>query len=210
MQRAVVATAVALALIRGDAPAQTPDAFTSLFDGRTLGGWIVEGSDGANFSVQDGVLRVGEPQGWLRSEREFGDYELRLEFRLVSDGADSGVFNRAAGTDAFARGWPNRSYQVQLRDMDRPSRFLPLGQIYRHGMPAGDTELDEALLSTLYGSVGEWHELVIQVSGSVLTVALEGRVITRAENIASPSGFIGFQGEAGVVEYRNIRVRELD
>jgi hypothetical protein len=105
---------------------------------------------------------------------------------------------------------PNRSYQVQLRDMDRPSRFLPLGQIYRHGMPAGDTEFDEALLSTLYGSVGEWHELVIQVSGSVVTVALEGRVITRAENIASPSGFIGFQGEAGAVEYRNIRVRELD
>ena len=77
-------------------------------------------------------------------------------------------------------------------------------------MPEGNTEYDEALVSGLYKGVGEWHDLRIEVSGSVLTVMLDGRQITRAEDLTAPSGFIGFQGETGVVEYRSIRLRELN
>ncbi|UCH47620.1 MAG: DUF1080 domain-containing protein [Betaproteobacteria bacterium] len=146
MARSVVTLCVILGLKCGPVPAQTPDGFTSLFDGKMLSGWVIENSGGSNFSVHAGILRMEEPEGWLRSERMFGDYELRLEFRLVTDGAESGVFNRAAATDTFMRGWPNESYQVQLRDMHRPSRLMPLGQIYRHGVPDGETHYDETLI----------------------------------------------------------------
>ncbi|UCH47619.1 MAG: DUF1080 domain-containing protein [Betaproteobacteria bacterium] len=47
------------------------------------------------------------------------------------------------------------------------------------------------------------------MSGSDLTVTLDGRQVTHAENLTASTGFIGFQGETGVVEYRSIRIREL-
>jgi hypothetical protein len=110
----------------------------------------------------------------------------------------------------FFRGWPNRSYQIQLRDMHQPSQFLPLGQIYRHGMEDGETHYDEELVSSLYLGTGEWHTLVIEVVREQLAVTFQGELVTHAEGIGNPSGFIGFQGEEGMVEYRAIRLRELD
>jgi len=182
----------------------------SLFDGSSLAGWVVENSDDGNFSVRDGAIRVAEPGGWLRFDRSLSDFQLNLEFRLVTDGADSGVFVRAAAVDGFIRGWPNQSYQVQLRDMDQPSNFLPLGGVYRHGMGDGPTEHDHEAVATLYRGVGAWHTLEIEAVGDRLVVRLDGTRITSAEGIANERGYIGFQGEIGAVEYRNIRIRELD
>ena len=204
----VLAPFAVLTLAHQPASSQTPETFVSLFDGETLSGWVVE-EDG-DVSVGEAALRVAEPRGWVRFERELSDFVLELEFRLATDGADSGVFVRAGSTGTFGRGWPGGSYQIQLRDMDQPSRFLPLGQIYRHGMPDGETVYAEALVDDLYMGVGAWHALRIEVSGSVLTVELDGQEITRADHLSSPSGCIGFQAETGVVEYRSIRLHEPD
>jgi len=56
--------AIALAVVSSVALAQAAP-FVPLFNGKTLDGWVVENSDGANFSVRDGVLHVEGPQGWL-------------------------------------------------------------------------------------------------------------------------------------------------
>jgi len=205
---ATLAALATLALGFQAASAQTPDAFTTLFDGETLEGWAVEGD--ARVAVQDLALQVAEPEGWIRFERELRDFVLELEFRLVTDGADSGVFVRAGATDTFGRGWPSGSYQVQLRDMHQPSRFLPLGQIYRHGMADGETVYDETLVQELYKGSGEWHHLRLEVSGPELVVSLDGEEVTRVTDLGSGSGSIGFQAETGIVEYRSIRLHEWD
>ena len=190
--------------------AQEDDAFVPIFDGVGLDGWVVENTEDGNITVRDGAISVAGPGGWLRSAEQYGDVRLALEFRFATDAADSGVFVRAATTGGFGRGWPNQSYQVQLRDMHQPSRFLPLGEIYRHGMPQGETDHDAEVLDARYRGVGEWHALEVEVRGEALTVWLDGAVITRAQGIANPTGYIGFQAEAGTVEYRNIRIRTLE
>jgi hypothetical protein len=203
----ILLSCLVIALAATSAASQTPADFEPLFDGETLTGWAV--GNGGNVSVGDGVLRVEGPEGWVRSERELGDFELRLEFRLMTDGADSGVFVRAAATETFGRGWPSPSYQVQLRDINQPSRFLPLGQVYRHGTPDGETEYAEDVVSSLYRGIGAWHELWIEVSGEHLTVTLDEEEIVQARGLTEPFGFIGFQAESGVVEYRSIRLRSV-
>ena len=62
-------------------PASTPAEFVPLFDG-TLDGWVVENTTANNFTVKDRILRVEGPQGWLRSQRQYGDFVLRVEVRL--------------------------------------------------------------------------------------------------------------------------------
>ncbi len=188
-------------------PAARPATpFVSLFDG-TLRGWVVENTDAGNFTVRDGVLRVEGPSGWLRSERRFEDFVLRTEFRFLTPDADSGVFIRASGDSAFMRGWPNNSYQVQLRVPSTPSFLPPVGGLFRHGMPAGDTAFDAALVEKIFGGVGEWQTVEIDMGGESLVVRFNGTEVTRASNIARASGFLGIQGEAGALEYRTIEVR---
>jgi hypothetical protein len=181
--------------------------FIPLFDGSTLSGWVIAGGDAESFTAAGGALQVRGPRGWLRSAAPFSDFTLRLDFRFLAEGADSGIFFRASSIGEFGRGWPNGSYQIQLRDMRAPSNFLPLGHLYRHGMPQGETNHQGAVAVEAFRGVGEWHRIEVAVDGESVVVLLEGREILRGGSIGNASGYIGFQGEAGEVEYRSIRIR---
>lgn len=172
-----------------------------------LRGWLLQGTTAGNFSMHEGVLRVAGPSGWLRSNRQYGDFLLRTEFRFLTADADSGIFLRAADNTAFMRGWPNGSYQVQVRVPTTPSPLPPLGGIFRHGTPAGETTFDAALVNKLFRGINEWHTLELDVTGDVLIVRLDGQQVTRAGNIGNAPGYVGIQGETGALEYRNIEIR---
>jgi hypothetical protein len=206
--RTVVLLAVTGAVAAGSLPLRAQsEGFVALFDG-TLDGWVVENTTAGNFTVHDGVLRVEGPNGWLRSERRYADFVLRVEFRSVTPDADSGIFIRAIGDTPFMRGWPNNSYQVQVRDPARPSPFPPVGGLFRHGTPQGETALDQEAVTRLFTGTGEWQVLEIDLEGDRLIVRLNDGEVLKAANIMNSPGYIGIQGEAGVVEYRAIEIRE--
>jgi len=176
-----------------------------LFDG-TLAGWTIEND--ANIEVRDGILRVEAPRGWLRSSAQYSDFALRIEFRFMTDDADSGIFVRAVADSEFGPGWPSNSYQVQLRNPLGRSPFPPVGGIFRHGRPPGDTRLDEALVERTSTGTGEWQTLEIEVAGDALTVTLNGMTVTEASGIVNPRGYLGIQAETGVVEFRAVEIAE--
>ncbi len=87
------------------APAADEEGFTPLFDGATLAGWhknprpIGHGTGGL-WLVEDGAI-TGEQDppgsgngGILLSDRQFGDFELRIELK-PDWGPDSGLFLRS-------------------------------------------------------------------------------------------------------------------
>ena len=179
-----------------------------LFDG-SLDGWTIENTTHDNFRIVDGILRVEEPEGWLCSTRTWRDFELHVEFRFLTDDADSGVFIRAVGNETFIRGWPDSSYQIQMRNPIGESPFVPVGGLFRHGMPDGDTDYNEALARELSRPTGEWQLIVIRVVGDQVTAELNGQQVLSAGNIANPEGAIGLQGETGGLEYRSLRITPL-
>ena len=188
--------------------AQSAPPFVPLFDG-TMKGWIVENSIANNFTVSDGVLRVEGPSGWLRSERQFTDFTMRIRFRFLTADGDSGVFFRTTGTTQFMRGWPNNAYQVQLRNPATQS-FLPaVGGLFRHGMPQGELKYDQAAVEKLSRGTNEWQDLEITVAGETLTVRFNGSEVTRASNIVRQPGYVGLQAEVGALEFRSIEIAEL-
>ena len=171
--------------------------------------WTIENTDQDNFNFRDGVLEVREPEGWIRSTERYADFELVVEFRFMTDNADSGIFVRALGENEFVRGWPNQSYQVQLRNPIGESPFPPVGGLFRHGMASGETEYDEDLARQTSLPTGEWQTIVVRVEGTRLTAELNGQPILRGEDIGNGTGFIGLQGETGVLEFRSLRLRLL-
>lgn len=194
----------------GEATAQTGDAFVPLFDGRTLDGWVIENTEAGNFTVQDQVLRVEGPEGWLRTEQQYADFVLRVGFRFLTDDADSGIFVRTDGETPFFRGWPGDSYQIQTRDIstNTSNRPLPIGQVYRHGTPDGETVYDSTAAFDAFKATGQWQDLEVEVVADSIVVRLNSILVTRAGNIVNATGYIGLQGEAGIVEFRSIEIKE--
>ena len=70
--------------------------FGLLFNGKDLTNWEHNGKPGT-FEVKDGLLlgvRKNDTAYWLSTKEAFGDFELRLEYRIPPKG-NSGVFIRA-------------------------------------------------------------------------------------------------------------------
>ena len=72
-------------------PSEADEGFTSLFDGKSLAGWATIESDKRWWKARDGMILGGSEDlseriphnTFLATEKEYGDFELRLKIRLI-------------------------------------------------------------------------------------------------------------------------------
>jgi hypothetical protein len=186
--------------------------WTPLFNGKTLDGWEVVG-EGVWTVMSDGTL-LGQcdprnpclHQSWLYTKKEFGEFDLYLEFwtRL---GGNSGVSIRDTSRARWAVGAEydrNRTpshigYEIQIVN-GYPDRFLT-GSIYNL-VPADDPHMRN-----------DWNTLEIESRFDRIRVKLNGKLV--AEHSGLPDrpkvGPIGLQlhDPNSIVMFRNIRIREI-
>jgi len=97
----------------------------SLFDGKTLDGWVVVNPKNARFwSVEDGVIVASSGDKpmpintYLATTEEYGDFEFTCEFRLSGDHAtgliNSGIQYRSLLKKHKKRGMIISGYQADI------------------------------------------------------------------------------------------------
>lgn len=194
------------------APPTVETGFTALFDGTSLRGWI---GDTAGYAVEDGAI-VCQPKGTnLLTESIWGDFELRLEFKLTP-GANNGIGIRAPrdGDAAYL------GMELQVLD-NSAEQYKSLKPWQYHGSIYGVIPAKREFQKP----VGEWNAQTIIAKGGRIQVILNGTVIVDADiteaaakgtidgnehpGLRRLSGHIGFLGHGDRVAYRNIRIREL-
>jgi hypothetical protein len=185
--------------------------FSPLFDGQSLAGWTGAGEDAATcWRVADGLLEcTGQRGPWLRSMREYGDFALRLEYRLLP-GGNSGVYVRVPA-DGNHHG-PGAGLEVQILD-DHAER-------YRDLQPYQFTGSLYAIAPARPGSTrpaGDWNSLEIRCTGLQYTVVHNGQLVVEASardcaELAERRvrGFLGLQNHSERVEFRHVRIRAAD
>ena len=106
---------VALAGFCHGLPAQE-SAFQDLFNGRDLSGWINVNCAMETWTAKNGVIHcTGKPTGALRTERQYENFVLELEWRHMRPGGNAGVFLWAG--PIAAPGVPFlRAIEVQVLD----------------------------------------------------------------------------------------------
>ena len=193
-----------------------PDGFRSLFNGRDLTGWRRVNTAPSTWTVVDGMLHCdGKPTGELRTTEMYQNFIFEVEWRHLVSGGNAGIFVWA--DDITARGVPfHRSVEVQVLDHGygntnshtthgdifpiHGARMIPVNG--RGGSRAFPTE------SRSNPSPG-WNHYSIHCNAGSITLAVNGKVVTRG-NLCSPSkGYICLESEGGQVDYRNMRIKVL-
>ena len=176
------------------APRRVPAAgyAYSLFDGKTLNGWTIENKCKAD--VDKGKIRLHEGNGWLRSDHQYGDFLLQVEWKAEKEtGYDGGIFVRTRpGGDPF----PRQGYQLNLAD----------GKEGACGRLPGATPLPGLIKR------GDWNAFDILVVGNSVSLVINGRPAYRATGLKIDRGHIGIQVEVpggGRLWFRNLRITEL-
>lgn len=170
------------------------DGFVSLLDGKSLDGWHL--MNGAKFVVADGVLKHDVGMGWLRSDKEYADFILRLEFRFMKPKQDGGVFLRSC---MEGKNWPDRKYEVQIENTRRMAKIF-----------GAQNDLNVPLVEKVLKPDGQWNEYDIKIVGPRIEVRLNGELVSTTNSAgALKRGYLGLQAENGLHEYRNIRIKDL-
>ena len=190
---------------------QPPEGFVSLFNGKDLTGWKVnEGGKQSVWGASDGVLFVdGQGGGWLLTEKEYGDFEVKVEYKMPDHG------NSGLGLRTPRRGDPAYvGMEIQLIDdagWKGLQEWQHTGAIYNVVPP-----------SSLPGKpAGQWNKIHVTAKGRHIIVVVNDVKIVDADldkyekdyakhpGLKREKGFIGLQSHDGRVEFRNLYVREL-
>lgn len=202
------------AVFSGRAGAAQQAAFVRLYNGQDLTGWHAKEGKIESWKADGEVLKCIAPGGgWLTSAKEYGDFVLRLEYRIPA-GGNSGVGIRypAVGDPAHI------GMEIQILDDDAPQ--------YKNLKPAqynGGIYYQSAPKAKAAKPPGEWNRYVIRCQGPMIVVRLNRVEIqninveefTKAEGSYKPlaerprKGHVGLQSHGDLVEFRNIEIREL-
>jgi hypothetical protein len=182
------------------------DGFKPLFNGRNLDGWVVDTKE--LWTVRDGMV-VGKHDGFkyndfLRTARNYKDFELKLKFRLMNGEGNSGVQFRSKPV-------PD-SHEVAGYQADIGAQYW--GCLYDESRRK--KVLAQAPQDTLSGlDKTGWNEYVIRAQGNHITMHLNGKKTvdyTEPEPGMDIPGFIALQVHSGPkieVWFKDIQLREL-
>lgn len=187
----IVLAAIAAAIF---APlASAADYAAPLFNGKDTSGWQITT---CTVEVQDGNLLLKEGNGFVRTDLQYGDFILELDYKaLNTEFYDSGIYIRAPFPGKSAqRAWPDK-YQINLKKGDEANLL---------GLKGGT--------STGLIKPNEWNHLKITVQGDTVAMEINGKPAWKASGLDVDRGYIGLQSEVaggGQFLFKDIQLTEL-
>lgn len=195
----------------------------TLFDGKTLKGWVQRGGR-AHYKVEEGQVVgttvTGTPNSFLCTEQAYGDFVLELDFKVAA-GLNSGVQVRSECFDtAQTREWNGKQikipaervhgYQVEID----PSTRAWTGGIYDEGRRGWLNDLKNNDAARKAFKPGEWNQFRIEAKGDSIKTWINGVPAADLKDAMTPKGFIALQvhgsKNAGLeVRWRNLRLQDL-
>ena len=222
--------------LRAD-PAVPPagDGFAPLFNGQDLSGWVnvntwkdQEGKVNT-WGVSNGVITcTGKPTGFMRSEKQYENFVLELEWRHLRPAGNSGVFVWAAPEPAAPGNPYAKAVEVQILDTGytdlvakqggKTDWFTGHGDVFAiHGMkmiPFAPTAPNPAASMRAFPSENrsrptpEWNHYRITALNGVVLLAVNGKEVSGGYNCSVRKGYLALESEGSPIEFRNIRIKE--
>ncbi|MBV6432676.1 MAG: hypothetical protein IANPNBLG_02818 [Bryobacteraceae bacterium] len=224
MKRFAAIPLVLLALLAGSraAPAPLP-AFRDLFNGKDLSGWINVNTGPGTWKVKDGLLICsGHPIGVMRSEKQYENFILHIEWMHIEPGGNSGVFVWSGARPNPQSRLPD-GVEVQMLELEWPSLHKKDGVTppiaYVHGElfgvggvktipdnPRG--ERSKSIENRCKGR-GEWNTYDVVAVDGVIKLSVNGKFVNGISRSSRKKGYLCLESEGAEIHFRNIRIMEL-
>ena len=199
------------------------DSFKSLFNGKDLSGWTNVNTDEDTWFVKDGLLVCkGMPIGVMRSNKQYENFVLHIEWRHMKPGGNSGVFVWSEGSVPAGKQLP-KGMEVQMLELDwvnqHPRGGSPnhvgyvSGELFGAGglnatpdIPRGRRSMSRELRCN---GAGQWNTYdVVCVDGTV-KLSVNGVFVNSIRDSEVRRGYLCLESEGSEIHFRNIQILEL-
>ena len=226
-----------LIFISACGPLMAADAWTNLFNGKDLDGWVQRGGK-AKFTVEDGCIvgtsALETPNSFLCTARDYGDFIFEFEFKIAPQ-LNSGVQIRshqfAEQTEVM---WKRKmrvtsagrvhGYQIEIDPNPVQDRWWSAG-IYDEGRrgwlypgESGGNVKEFTNQGRKLFKQGGWNKVRVEAIGESMTTTLNGTPCASIKDPLSAAGFIALQvheigndkaKDGTQVRWRNLRIQEI-
>ncbi len=197
------------------------DEWVPLFNGKDLSGWVPIDVAPDTFTVRDGIIvSSGVPTGLLRTERQYENFIVELDWRHMKPGGNAGLF--VWGDGLAARGTPfARGMEVQILDNGfnvpgknewytthgdvfpvQGAKMTPTGRISSTGQRSFPIEERSK-------SSPQWNHYRLEANHGVLRLSVNGKEVTVGKDCSPRKGYLCLESEGSECHFRNLRIREL-
>ena len=201
-------------LTLGPVAGQSSGDWQDLLPDESLKGWTrvaIPATDGLKPAMQWRVDReqhalICDGKGgheWLRSDREFGDYVLQVDWRFTPRTEGEKRYNSGIGVRLSK--WGEIWYQAQTGTTG--------GYIFGQNFVDGALKsfnLSKQMTENRVKAPGEWNHYEITAKGDRLSLAVNGRMVNELTGVGLKRGYIGFEAEGYEVTFRNIKLKPLE
>ena len=169
-----------------------------IFNGNDLAGWWCPGNADA-WAAEGGELVLrGVGGDYLRTEKEYGNFTLSLEFVMRKHG------NSGIGLRTPRAGWPSGDgMELQLEDRPGINGSVTMA-IYRNVPPLARADKSE-----------EYNQVVVKADGWMISAWVNGELVQQCNTFHHPElkhrnlkGWIGLQDHGAWIRVRNLRLLE--
>lgn len=222
--RIVMCVAVVLICANSWAPAAEPMQVRDLFNGRDLTGWVNVNTAEDTWSVRDGLLVcTGHPIGVMRTERQYENFIMHIEWRHMEAGGNSGTFLWSAGTVPEGRRLP-KGLEVQMLELDwvnqhkrKDGTLPPIAYVHGEVFGAGGLQTvpdnprgsrSKSIENRCKGK-GQWNTYVVVAVDGVVKLSVNGKFVNGISKASVKKGYICLESEGAEIHFRNIKIMEL-
>lgn len=206
----------------GEKPGDAPSDATVLFDGKSLDSWTAADGSAAKWTVKDGAVTVLPKGGDIKTKKQFGDFQLHIEWRSPAEVNPSQTSQGRGNSGIFLQ----ERYEVQVLDNYNNKTYAngQASSIYKQHIPLVNAcrKPGEWQVYEIFFTAPRFNSEGRVISPAYVTVVHNGVLSLNHAAILGPTEYIGLpvykqyengairlQDHGNPVSYRNIWVRDL-
>jgi hypothetical protein len=193
----------------------TPTNRIDLLNGKDFTGWKLYLPKDADvtktWSIENGVVHnTGLPIGYMRTEQQYRDYKLTVEWRFIKVAPkrdNSGILvHMSAPPDKL---WPE-CVQCQGQTQKQGDLIFMAGAACKESqdLPGANKVVAKNGPSN-EKPVGEWDTVEVLCTGNSIKAWVNGKLMNEASECNITSGEIGIQSEGGDIEIRKMYIEPV-
>ncbi len=171
---------------------------------------------------KDLLICTGKPIGVMRSEKEYENFILQVEWRHMEAGGNSGVFVWSDAKPDEKSRLPG-GVEVQMLELDwvkqnvRDGVTPPIAYVHGELFGVGGVETvpdnprgtrSKSIENRCKGK-GEWNSYTVVCVDGVIKLSVNGKFVNGISKSTAKKGYLCLESEGAEIQFRNLKIIEL-
>jgi len=223
MKHWVAMAAAGVVLAAAAMRAEDAPGFRNLFNGKDLTGWVNVNTAPDTWRMENGMLVCsGQPIGVMRTERQYENFVLHVEWMHTEPGGNSGMFlwsgPRANPGSPFPDGVEVQMLELAWPELHKQNGVTPPAA-YVHGelfgvgkvktVPDNPRGTRSMSIENRCKGKGEWNTYDVVAVDGVIKLSVNGKFVNGISRTSQKKGYICMESEGAKIYFRNLRIMEL-